>query len=739
MIQEILMILQDWFWTAGRDAYWPRGIEIYGAQVGFLVYISALIAIFAVLIGIYRGMRVWFHGKYDKENQGFLSFLFSLIKRALKNLFSLSLPKRLYYLIGTGITKRKSMPWISFIVHSMIMLGFLGTIIATLISTSHEYLFAEELLVGPLYIAFSFAVDLAGLLLFIGTLLAIARRYLRERDFYPRAGLEDMFLLFLLFWVSISGFFMEASRILYGLNNVPITIHHTGVVLTNIDFEIFSFIGYPLALVLRAIFNPVNSQIFAVHLFFYLSHLLVAFTGAAYLAYGKFFHIGVGLANIVLNDMETPKGKLTFNSDGITKIEDFTFLQLFEASACMKCHFCHNYCPAQDTGEPLSPLKVVQDVKNWGKKQYGFIRSRKNVPILGENQEKSGLTEEVLWACVTCYACVNSCPHLIKHVNMIVGMRAALIEEGCVPGTYTTMLESVYNYGNIWNQPKRDRINWLKEGNLPKIKDSDTKLLWLPGDTLAYDPRNQRVARATYEIFQRAGLDYGTFGDAEKNDGNEMRRLGEEALFQMLAEENIKMFKKRDVKRIVCSSPHAFNTIKNEYSEFGGNFDVVHISQLILELIEDGRIKFTKKLNYDITYHDPCYLGRYNDVYEAPRKILGKLLGVRMKEMPQNRKFSYCCGGGGGGMFRETPEWVKTRISEKRVIEAKGTLDSINEVNGETVKAQKVLVTACPFCTSMLTDATKTQQLEQDIIVKDIVELVLESMGDLPFSTYSFT
>ncbi len=738
MIQEILSILQEWFWTAGRDAYWPRGIEIYGAQVGFLIYISALMAIFAVLIGVYRGLRVWFHGKYDSKDQGFFSFFYSLIKRAFKNLFSLTLPRRLYYLIGTGISKRKNMPWISFIVHTMIMLGFLGTIIATLLSTAHEYLFAEELLVGPLYLALSFLADLAGLSLFLGTLLAIARRYLRERDFYARAGLEDLVLLLLLLWASISGFFIEAMRILYGLNNLPIEIHHTGALLTSLDFEIFSFIGYPLALLLQSLFNPTNSQIFAMHLFFYLSHLFVAFTGAAYLGYGKFFHIGVGLANVVFSDMETPKGKLTFDPDGITKIEDFTFFQLFETSACMKCHFCHNYCPAQDTGEPLSPLKVVQDIKNWGKKHYGLIRTKKDVPILGENQEKSGLTEDVLWACVTCYACVNACPHLIGHVNMIVGMRAALVEEGCVPGTYTTMLESVYNYGNIWNQPKRERVNWLKEGKLPKIKQSESKLLWLPGDTLAYDPRNQRVARATYEIFQKVGLDYGTFGDAEKNDGNEMRRLGEEALFQMLAEENIAMFNKRGVKRIICSSPHAFNTIKNEYPELGGKFDVVHISQLLLELLNDGRIKFTKELPYNITYHDPCYLGRYNDVYEAPRKVLEKIPGVIMEEMPQNRQFSYCCGGGGGGMFRETPEWVKTRISEKRVIEAKSTFDLMRKA-GEKPERKNVLITACPFCTSMLTDATKTQQLEQNVEIKDLVELVLEAMGDLPFASYSFT
>ncbi|MFX0182445.1 MAG: heterodisulfide reductase-related iron-sulfur binding cluster [Candidatus Hodarchaeota archaeon] len=705
MIQTILNIIQV---TPGREAYWPRHLELYGHQIGFLIYISAIIAVVIVLIGIYRALRVWFHGKYDEEDQKFLSFFISLILKVFKNLFSRNIPKRIYYGIGAGITKRKTMQWSSFIVHAMIMLGFLGAAIATIILTIHEWILHEQLLVGPLYLIHSFFADLAGFLLFMGVILALIRRYIMNRDYYDRAGYEDLFLLLLLLWISISGFFMEATRIVYGLVNEA-----------EISFEIFSFIGYPLAIVLQTL-SPSNGQIFALHLFFYLSHLFVAFIGAIYIAHGKFFHIGVGLGNIMLNDMHSPAGQLQFDPEGIKAIEDFTFYQLFEASACMKCHFCHNYCPAQDSGEPLSPLKIIQDVKNWGRKQYGLIHSNKNVPIIGET---SGITSDVLWACVTCYACVNACPHLIGHINMIVGMRAALIESGEIPSTFTAMLESVYNYGNVWSQPKRDRTKWFKEGELPKIKKSESKLLWLPGDTLAYDPRNQKVARATYDILTKAEVDYGTFLDAEKNDGNEMRRLGEEALFQMLAEENIKMFKKRKVQRIVCSSPHAFNTIKNEYPEFGGEFDVVHITQFLLELIETEGIQFTKELNYEVTYHDPCYLGRYNDVYDAPRKIIEHIPGVQMKEMPNHGQFSYCCGGGGGGMFKETPEWVEMRISERRVLEAKETLDSKNST-------KKVLITACPFCTSMLTDALKTQQLEEEIEVLDIIELVQEAMGE---------
>ncbi|MFW9904393.1 MAG: heterodisulfide reductase-related iron-sulfur binding cluster [Candidatus Thorarchaeota archaeon] len=706
MIQTILTVLQA---TPERESYWPRHLQLYGYQLGFLIYISAMVAVLIILIGIYRAMRVWFHGRYDEEDQTFLSFFISLIIRVFKNIFSRSLPKRIYYGIGLGISKRESNRWPSFIAHSMLLLGFLGAAIATIILTIHEYLFHEKLLVGSFYILHSFFADISGVLLFLGVCLALIRRYLIDRNYYTRAGYEDLFLLLMLFWVSVSGFFMEATRIVYGL------VHNA-----DIWFEVYSFVGYPLAMVLQPIMQS-DSQIFALHLFFYLSHLGIAFIGAAYLAYGKFFHIGVGLGNVVLKDMQSPAGQLQFDPEGIKKIEDFTFYQLFEASACMKCHFCHNYCPAQDSGEPLSPLKLIQDIKNWGKKQYGLLGSNKDTSMIGE---ASGITNDVLWACVTCYACTNACPHLIGHVDMIVGMRAALIEEGEIPGTLTTMLESVYNYGNIWDQPKRDRVKWLKDGELPSIKQSESKVLWLPGDTLAYDPRNQRVARATYNVFKNAGIDFGTLGDAEKNDGNEMRRLGEEALFQMLAEDNIRMFKKNKVERIVTSSPHAYNAIKNEYPEYGGEFKVFHISEFLLNLIEEGKIKFTKNLNYEVTFHDPCYLGRYNDVFEAPRKVIESIPGIKLKEMPNHGQFSYCCGGGGGGMFRETPEWVETRISERRVIEAKETFQ--NTESG----VKKVLITACPFCTSMLTDATKTQQLEEEIDVIDLIELVSEAMGE---------
>lgn len=718
MIELLLTILQEDINDARRELFWPgRGVS-YADQIGFLIYFGSAIVVVLILLGILRHMRIWFHGKYDREEQGFLSFFVGLINRTLRNIFSRSFPTRLSYSLGAGIKNRQTKKKGSFLAHTLMMWGFIGSAIATTILTIHEYIFHEELLVGWLYLIYSFGADMAGVILVVGTIMAFVRRYITDRDYYVDTGFEDIFLLALLFWVGVSGFLMEAARITYGFINTPDLV----------KYEIFSVTGWLIAqllFILVAASNDPNFLILGFHLIIYLTHLATVFTLLVYVVLSKFLHIGVGVANIALKDLGQPRGQLNFGEEGLSKIEDFSFYQLLESSACMKCHFCHNYCPAQDTGEPLSPMKVIQDVVAWGKKQYTLLGGKKDVSMLGDVPDKSGITKDVLWACVTCYACVEACPVLIGHVDMIVGMRASLLESGDIPATFTTMLESVYQNGNVWNQPKRERTKWLKDASLPRIKKSESKLLWLPGDTLAYDPRNQKVARATYDIFSKIDLDYGTFGDAEKSDGNEIRRLGEEALFRMLAEENIKMFQKRDVQRIVCSSPHAYNTIKNEYPAFGGVFDVVHITQFLWELIQVGKIEFTKELNYDVTFHDPCYLGRYNGVFDEPRKIIERLPGVIIsKEMPNHKQFSYCCGGGGGGMFRETPKWVETRISERRVMEAKETFDSM-----AVSDRKKILITACPFCTSMLVDATKTRQLEDEIEVKDIVELVSEAMG----------
>jgi Fe-S oxidoreductase len=312
-------------------------------------------------------------------------------------------------------------------------------------------------------------------------------------------------------------------------------------------------------------------------------------------------------------------------------------------------------------------------------------------------------------------ACVEVCPVWIPHVDIITGMRSALIEEGKqVPSTVTKFLTSVLQNRNEWDMPKKDRMKWAKDLDLPEIKSNDAPLLWYVGCTSCYDPRNQKVAIAFAKILKACGIEFGTLGSREICTGDAVRRVGEEALFRELAEKNIELFTDSGAKRIVTTSPHSFNVIKNEYPEFGGNFEVIHHSQFLLELIQQGKIKFTKEVKRTITFHDPCYLGRYNGVIDAPRQVLKAIPGLNFVEMAHSGKNSFCCGGGGGKMFM--PSHTPTKPSEIRMKEAIKT------------NAQSLIV-GCPWCMAMLEDAAKTTDAVKQLNVLELSEIVAEAMG----------
>jgi Fe-S oxidoreductase len=326
----------------------------------------------------------------------------------------------------------------------------------------------------------------------------------------------------------------------------------------------------------------------------------------------------------------------------------------------------------------------------------------------------SKVTDEILWDCTNCMACVNACPVWINHVDIITGMRGALVDEGKqVPASVITFLESVLQNNNEWGESKKIRMNWADGLDVPEIKKNKAELLWYGGCTSCYDPRNQKVAQIFAKILNKAGIEFGTLGAKERCTGDAVRRVGEEALFQDLVEKNVQAFDKSGAKRIVTTSPHSFNTIKNEYPEFGGDFEVMHHTQMIWELIQDNKIEFTKEVNKIITFHDPCYLGRYNGIIDAPREILKSIPGLVLKEMDRNRENSFCCGGGGGKMFM--PSHTEIKPSEIRIREAAKTEAS-------------VLAVGCPWCMSMFEDASKTTGIDQTLSVLEICEIVAEAM-----------
>jgi len=391
--------------------------------------------------------------------------------------------------------------------------------------------------------------------------------------------------------------------------------------------------------------------------------------------------------------------------------------------ACAECGRCDRACPALTSGFKLSPREIIHHLKEHiieagfsgnGKKTSGDNRIR---PLIG-----GIVSEKDLWACTTCLSCVDRCPVLNEHIPLIVNMRRYLVSQGTIENTLQDVLTKMGRYGNSMGQSDRMRAKWT-QGLDFKIKDArkeSVDYLWFVGDYASYDSRIQDITRRTAKIFQKLGLNFGILYEGERNSGNDIRRVGEEGLFDILKEKNLQSIGQSKYKNIITTDPHTYNTLKNEYvlnSGTNGNGHIIHYTELYDQLIRSGQLKPNKKLNYTITYHDPCYLGRYNGIYDAPRRVLDAV-GVKMVEMPRNRAKSYCCGAGGGRIWMEDEPGIKERPPESRVREA------------VSLPGVQALVVACPKDIVMFQDALKTTGNEGKIGIKDISDLVYEAVEE---------
>jgi len=359
---------------------------------------------------------------------------------------------------------------------------------------------------------------------------------------------------------------------------------------------------------------------------------------------------------------------------------------------CFQCGLCDVVCP-------------------WN--QVRIFSMRKIV-----RQATFGLTEiesEDIWLCTTCGRCPQQCPRDVQQIESGVALRRIATEYGIFPEPVQpirTVRGSLVGEGNPLSEERQTRANWT-EGLSVKTFTEGTDILYFPGCYPSYDPRMKKVARATAHILNTAGVDFGILGEKENCCGESIRKTGDEELFKTLARENIKTFIDNGVKKILVSSPHCYHTFKNEYPEFMVHFEVVHISQYLFELIDQGKIKLTKEYGKNVTYHDPCYLGRHNEIYDEPREILKKIPGLELDEMPESREDSLCCGGGGGRIWMETPKGE--RFSDLRLEQAKGV-------------GAEVLVTACPYCITNFEESRLNLEYEKDLEIKDITEIIQESM-----------
>ncbi|HLL21212.1 MAG TPA: (Fe-S)-binding protein [Kofleriaceae bacterium] len=497
--------------------------------------------------------------------------------------------------------------------------------------------------------------------------------------------------------------------------------------------------------------------------FGYWLHVLIILTFLNYLPYSKHIHLLGALPNILTRNrserrLDLPKLNLEDETQwGVGKFEQFSWKSLLDTYACTECARCSNYCPAYNTGKNLSPMQLVHDIRYEMLDRVG-LRDKQSelenqIASLEEYSSSRGfddshphpdlvfaraelaktvaeaealpkltggrVQEETLWACTTCGACQEVCPVFIEHPLKIIQMRQNLVlEQEKTPGELQRTFRNMERQSNPWGIANDQRMDWANGLDVPTIEDNPDPeyILWV-GCAGAFDARIIKQTRAMIKVLDAAGVDYAVLGHQEGCTGDPARRAGNEMLFQALAEANVEMLNSVNAKKVVTSCPHCLHTLRHDYPQFGGNFEVVHHTQLIDHLYKEGRLKSTKSPVDTITYHDSCYLGRWNREFEAPRAVLEAVGVPGIKELTRNKRHGFCCGAGGGRMFMEEHEG-------KRV-----NLERSDEIIDADVSAVAV---ACPFCNIMLTDGMKQRNVEDKIQVLDVAELVAQSIPDVP-------
>lgn len=455
---------------------------------------------------------------------------------------------------------------------------------------------------------------------------------------------------------------------------------------------------------------------------FWWAHVLIVLGMLVYIPYSKHLHLLASPFSVFCGTLRGGSLPRPSSTSGASTVRDFTWRELFNTYACAECGRCDRACPALASGAALSPRLLIRHVKEH-LFTVGPELLRAPSPAAAPSNPRSTpllvgevVTESELWACTTCLACMAHCPVRNEHLPLIIQMRRHLVNEGRVDASLQDALTKLSRYGNSFGQSDRLRGRWTQglEFAVKDIRKEPAEFLWFVGDYYSYDPRLQEITRTAARVFHRLGLDFGILYESERNAGNDVRRAGEEGLFEMLVEKNIATLSKCEFHEIITLDPHTYHVLKNEYPDYGGTFKVTHYTELLARLLEQKKLSFSKRLEYSITYHDPCYLGRYNDIYDAPRETL-HALGVKLVEMPRSRRHSYCCGAGGGRIWMEE-ENIKERPSESRIREALA-------LNGV-----QYLAVACPKDIVMFRDAIKTTNSEGRIAVKDLIELVAEAL-----------
>ncbi|MFQ5762465.1 MAG: heterodisulfide reductase-related iron-sulfur binding cluster, partial [Candidatus Bathyarchaeia archaeon] len=632
-------------------------------------YILAGITVIGLAVGMSDSLLIWRRGAAENRMDNLLQRLWRALRLLSRN---------------RTVTKDDGFAGL---MHFLIMWGIIVLFIGTMLLTVHADT-PFKFLVGVNYLIYDLTLDVFGVLLIAGVALALYRRHIIK----PRklnTVFDDNVILTSLLAIAVTGLLVEGLRL---ATTRPLW-----------EFA-WAPVGTAFAM---AFLNLPESTVRNVHFWVWWSHALATLSLIAYVPFSKLFHIFASTLSVVFESTR-PRGwipPLTQHSEGSVKgLERFTWKRLIDFDACTVCGRCTDVCPASASGRLLSPMQIIQSLKAYTKQRYGFktmMRGASSKPLLSE---AGFINPEELWGCTSCRACMEVCPVRIEHVYDIIDLRRDLVEEGEVPDTGMNVLNLMAKTGNSYGYPPGRRADWAKDLEVKNLAEgAKAEVLLFIGCLSSYDQRAQKVAQGLVKLLKKAGVDFGVLGKGEFCSGHEARRIGEEGLFELLAEKNMAAISKAGVKKIITISPHCYNAFKNDYPEKGYTLTVQHYSQFLRELLKSGALKPVKPLERTVTFHDPCYLGRHNGEFDAPREILQSINALRLVEMDRRRDKSFCCGGGGGAYWVEV-EHQERRMSEIRVKEA-------NEHHPD------VLAVACPFCLLNFEDAVKTLRLDDRLLV----------------------
>lgn len=725
-MKERLIVME----TPTRELYW----NISGYWIMYLLFL-AVVACFVFFF--YRRYRLWKLGT-PKELQG------SVKERLLGAVADVFTQRRVVREKGPGI------------MHLAIFWGMLFCILATTF-VALQADFGLQILYGDFYLYFiSLAVDLAGFVCIVGVVIALVRRlgkFNKNLENEP----ADVLMLVLLLVILVTGFVTEGLRI----------------VGTNDPWAYWSPIGYVFSLMFE---NLDEGALSLAHQITWWAHMGLAFAFLATFTYTKMVHALFIPGNAYFRSLEA-KGTLEpvdfededLETMGVRCLEEFTWKDIYDTQACIRCGRCQANCPASLSEKELSPKNLIQnmrassekrgsvllntvsqeeldELKEWEetqtasdklnessleektkedkspsedeRKKYAQIKKRAKKPVRTEEQEEmldqpvvgEVISEDALWQCTTCRSCAEQCPARIDQPEKILKLRTYQVSmESAFPSEAQQAFRNMETNGNPWGIGWQKRADWAKDLDVPTLEENpDAEYVYWPGCSGAFDARSRKVATAFVSLLKEAGVNFAIIGNAEKCCGDSARRLGNEYVYYLLASENIETLNSYGVKKIVTQCPHCMHALSVDYPQMGGNYEVIHHSQLLADLVSHGKLH-PSKCDFDtVTYHDSCYLGRYHDIFEQPRDVL-KSTGAQIVEMNRNHSRSFCCGAGGGHMWLEEKEG--SRINNMRAQQALDT------------KAE-ALVTACPFCLTMLSDGIAAQ--DKQIPVKDMAEILLD-------------